>query len=132
MARYTDDAFIGPASLKEFLMKHHYYPTMESVAGVKELVKGQEREFLNELQPLVVRQNITLDLAETERIDAAGLAALIALYCDACKSGYRFLVANPSPRVREILHMVGLDAILVSPNAEESSCFRPQLQETAA
>ncbi len=65
-------------------------------------------------------------------IDAAGLAALIALYCDARKSGHRFLVANPSPRVSEILRMVGLDEILVSRNAEEPSCFRPHLQETAA
>ena len=113
-------------------MKYHYYPTTECIGGVKELVKGQEQEFLNELRPLVVRQNVTLDLAEAERIDAAGVAALIRLYCDACKSGYRFLIANPSPRVREILHMVGLDAILVSPNAEETCCLRPQLQETAA
>ena len=106
--------------------------TTQFVSGVTELIKGQEQEFLNQLQPLVVRQDVTLDLDGTERIDAAGLAALIALYCDARKSGYRFLVINPSPRVSEILRMVGLDAILVSRSAQETCCFTPQLQETAA
>ncbi|MGB0065482.1 MAG: STAS domain-containing protein [Terracidiphilus sp.] len=113
-------------------MNHLFYSATECGGGVKELVKGQEQQFLNQLQPLVVQQNVTLDLEATERIDAAGLAALIALYCDARKSGHRFLVANPSPRVSEILRMVGLDEILVSRNAEEPSCFRPHLQETAA
>ena len=60
-------------------MEHHYYPTTECIGGMKELVKGQEQEFVNELRPRVVRQNVTLDLAETERIDAAGVAALITL-----------------------------------------------------
>ncbi len=113
-------------------MKHLFHSTTECVGGIRELVKGQDQEFVNKLRALVERQNVTLDLEATERIDAAGLAALIALYCDARKSGHRFAIANPSPRVREILHMVGLDAILVSRNTEETSCFRPQLQETAA
>jgi anti-anti-sigma factor len=106
--------------------------TTQFVSPVNELVKGQEQEFLHELQPLVVRQDVTLDLEDTQRIDAAGLAALITLYCDACKSGYRFLVANPSPRIQEVLRLVGLDAILVSRNGEKVCCFSTQLQETAA
>lgn len=111
-------------------MKSPLYSTTEFTGRVKELVRGREEEFLAQLRPLVVRQNVTLDLEEMQRIDAAGVAALIALYCDACKSGYRFAIVNPSPRVNEILHMVGLDAILVSQNTEEVFCFR--LQETAA
>lgn len=106
--------------------------TTEFISSVKELVRGQEQEFLSELQPLVCRQNVTLDLENVERIDAAGLAALITLYCDACKAGHRFAVANPSPRVREILALVGLDAILVARSAEEIACFSTQFQETAA
>ncbi len=108
------------------------YSTTEVVSGVKELVRGREQEFLRELEPLVLRQNVTLDLEDTERIDAAGLAALVTLYCDACKSGHRFAVANPSPRVRQVLALVKLDAILVAGNTEEFCCFRPQFQETAA
>ena len=76
---------------------------------ITELVRGNEQQFLERLQPLVRRQNVTLDLAHIARIDAAGLAALITLYCDACKAGYRFTIANPSPHVLEILAIVGLD-----------------------
>jgi anti-anti-sigma factor len=99
---------------------------------ITELVRGNEQQLLQRLQPLVRRQNLTLDLAHVARIDAAGLAALITLYCDACQSGYRFRISNPSPRVREILALVRLDALLQSQNAEEVPCFTPQLQETAA
>jgi len=99
---------------------------------ITELVRGSEQELLGRLQPLVRRQNVTLDLENIERIDAAGLAALITLYCDACQAGYRFAISNPSPRVREILALVRLDTLLESQNAEEIPYFRPELQETAA
>jgi anti-anti-sigma factor len=117
--------------LKELYMMHPFCSTTEFAPGVKELVRGQEQKFLSELHALVVRQNVTLDFENVARIDAAGLAALITLYCDACKAGRRFAIANPSPRVREILALVGLDAILVAPNTE-ISCFRMQFRETAA
>jgi anti-anti-sigma factor len=97
-----------------------------------ELVRGNEQQFLERLQPLVRRQHVTLDLEDIERIDAAGLAALITLYCDACQAGYRFAIANPSPHVRQILALVGLDALLMSQNTEEISYPRTQFQETAA
>ncbi len=97
-----------------------------------ELVRGNEQQLLDRLQPLVRRQNITLDLAHVARIDAAGLAALITLYCDACKAGYRFTIENPSPHVREILALVRLDALLVPQNAAEAPYLGTQLEETAA
>ena len=97
-----------------------------------ELVRGNEQRFLERLQPLVHRQNVTLDLAQVARIDAAGLAALITLYCDACQAGYRFAISNPSPRVREILALVGLNALLVSQDQKDVSYLGTQLQETAA
>ena len=97
-----------------------------------ELVRGQEQELLDQLAPLVRRQNVTLDLEDTRRIDAAGLAALITLYCDACKAGYRFTVANPSARVREILALVGLDRLLVSAHSGEMASVGPQFEQTAA
>jgi anti-anti-sigma factor len=97
-----------------------------------ELVRGNEQQFLERLQPLVHRQNVTLDLEHVARIDAAGLAALITLYCDACQAGYRFAISNPSPRVREILALVGLNALLVSQDQEDVSYLGTQLQETAA
>jgi len=103
-----------------------------ALPGLAELVRGNEQLLLERLQPLVRRQHVTLDLENIERIDAAGLAALITLYCDACQAGYRFGISNPSARVREILALVGLDALLVSQNAEEVPYLGTQLQETAA
>ena len=97
-----------------------------------ELVRGNEQLLLERLQPLVRRQQVTLDLAHVARIDAAGLAALITLYCDACQAGYRFGISNPSPRVREILALVRLDALLVSQHATEVPSPCMQLAEAAA
>ncbi len=99
---------------------------------ITELVRGNEQQLLERFEPLVRRQNVTLDLAQIARIDAAGLAALITLYCDACKAGYRFTIENPSSHVREILAIVGLDKLLVSQNTEAIPYFSTQLQETAA
>ena len=99
---------------------------------ITELVRGNEQQLLDRLQPLVRRQSVTLDLEHVTRIDAAGLAALITLHCDACQAGYRFAISNPSPRVREILAIVGLDTLLVAQTTEELPDFSMELQETAA
>jgi len=90
---------------------------LTQVTGLTELVRGNEQILLAQLSPIARRQNITLDLCVVERIDAAGIAALIALYAAAREAGYRFTVANPSPHVAEILALVGLERILVSHNA---------------
>lgn len=92
-----------------------------------ELVRGTEQGLLARLAPLVQRESVSLDMSAVERIDAAGLAALISLYCDACKSGHTFTVARPGRHVREILLLVGLDRILL---ASEGRGMR--LEQTAA
>ena len=99
---------------------------------ITELVRGNEQQLLDRLQPMVRREDVTLDLAHVARIDAAGLAALITLYCDACKAGYRFAIANPSRHVREILALVGLDALLVSQGATKVSESCMQVEAAAA
>ena len=92
-----------------------------------ELVRGQERMLLEQLSPIVSRQSLVLDLGQVERIDAAGIAALVALYRAAREAGNRFMVSNVTPRVAEVLLLVGLDRILLSRNAAHSSrlgqCF---------
>jgi anti-anti-sigma factor len=106
--------------------------TTQFVSSVSELVRGQEEQFLEELQPIVSSRSVRLDLSRIERIDAAGLAALISVYCDACKAGHKFTVANPSRHVAEILSIVGLNKIL-NPQPQAQPPFgNAQLQETAA
>jgi anti-anti-sigma regulatory factor len=97
-----------------------------------ELVRGQEQRLLERIAPLVRRQNVALDLGTVERIDAAGIAALITLYCDACQSGHVFSISNASPRVAEILTLVGVDRLLLSRNTVASSHSGPRLQKNAA
>ena len=79
-----------------------------------ELVKGNEKLLVERLLPLVRRQSISLDLASLARIDAAGLSALIKLYCAARDAGHIFSIRNPSARVAEILALVSLDKLFLS------------------
>jgi anti-anti-sigma factor len=97
-----------------------------------ELVRGQEGRLLELMQPLVRRQCISLDLSTIQRIDAAGIAALITLYCDACKAGHNFTVTKASPRVAEILRLVGLGRIFLSQNVVPISHSGQCLEGTAA
>lgn len=97
-----------------------------------ELVRGSDRRLIEEMEPLVRRQNVSLDLASVERIDAAGIAALISLYRMAHESGHGFIISRASARVAEMLALVGLDAILLSQNAKRVLRSRSRLAQTAA
>src|ERR1700743_795846 len=79
-----------------------------------ELVRGQEQCIVERLTPIVRRQSVTLDCRQVERIDAAGIAALISLYGAARAAGNEFGLVNTSTRVVEILRLVGLDRILIA------------------
>ena len=78
-----------------------------------ELVRGQEAAFVDRFLPLVRSANVTLDLGCVERIDAAGIAALVALYSAAHDAGCDFTVTHANHHVAEILSLVGLDRILL-------------------
>ena len=95
-----------------------------------ELVRGTEQGLLERLAPVVQRQSVSLDLTAVERIDAAGLATLITLYCDACKAGHSFTVSRPGRHVREILSLVGLDKILLA--REDPAPMLARLEQNAA
>ena len=90
------------------------------VGGVRQLVRGREQAILQELEPLVNSRSVRLDLSSIERIDAAGLAALVSLYCAASKAGHGFSVVNPPRHVARLLAIVGLDRILVSKVSRET------------
>jgi anti-anti-sigma factor len=97
-----------------------------------ELVRGYEQLLLERVAPLVRRQNVTLDLSSVQRIDAAGIAALISLYGSARDEGHCFTVTNASPRVAEILSLVGLDRILLSHNVVRNSHSDSCIERPAA
>jgi anti-anti-sigma regulatory factor len=97
-----------------------------------EFVRGKEESFIEELNPLVLSRSITLDMHAVERIDAAGIAALISLYCVATQSGHCFTISRATPRVEEILLLVGLERILVAHGADPAAQPCPELVLTAA
>jgi len=100
---------------------------MKAPGDMHELVRGQEQCLVERLTPVVRQRSVTLDLGHVERIDAAGIAALISLYGSAHSAGNDFHIFNASPRVTEILALVGLDRILIShdavPDLHADPCF---------
>jgi anti-anti-sigma factor len=106
--------------------------TIQFVSTVRELVRGQEQEFIEEMLPLVLNQSVRLDLSRIERIDAAGLAALISVSCDAGRAGHAFTVVNPSHQVARILAVVGLDHALMSNDPVQAQNPAPRLDLVAA
>jgi anti-anti-sigma factor len=88
--------------------------------GMTELVRGNDHCLVAQMEPLVRRQSVALDLSAVERIDAAGISALISLYGCAHDSGHKFRLYNVTPRVMEILSLVGLDIILLTCAPEDS------------
>ena len=97
-----------------------------------QLVRGEDARLLEQVGPLVRENDVTLDLAGVEKIDAAGITALIELYQMARKCGHRFCVKNVSARVGQILAVVGLDRFLYSHNAVQSSQYGEQMRCAAA
>jgi anti-anti-sigma factor len=96
------------------------------------LLRDQVTGLLDRLAPLVVQRNVTLDLTCVNRIDAAGISTLLALYRSARESGHRFAVTNASARVAQILSVVGLDRILLSHNAVRHSQYGSGMRRPAA
>jgi anti-anti-sigma factor len=101
-------------------------------AELSELVKGEDVRLLERVGPLVLKQSVTLDLASVERIDAAGITALLMLYRNARECGHCFIVTNASAHVAQILAVVGLDRFLLSHNAVQNSPYGPRTQRPAA
>jgi anti-anti-sigma factor len=117
-------------------MTRNYQSVIESSIAVPgnlhELVRGQEERLLKELEPVVREHSITLDMRRIERIDAAGISSLISLYGAAHAAGHEFAIVNASPRVAEILQIVGLDRILISRQADPCPQGEPCYEMPAA
>jgi len=104
----------------------------ERTCAMTEIVRGSEGCLVEEITPLVRRQDVSLDMSPVERIDAAGIAALISLYRLAEETGHSFSVYNVTPRVYELLALVGLERVLVSHNANLTDNSGRRMTQTAA
>lgn len=97
-----------------------------------ELVLGHERDLVARVAPLARRRSMALDLAGIERVDAAGIAALIELYAIGIQAGHAFRVFNPEPHVARVIAVCGLDRILVSENATQGTSSGRCIELSAA
>jgi anti-anti-sigma factor len=100
----------------------------ENGSEAAELVRGQEKALLERVAPLLRDHSVTLDMARVERIDAAGIAALITLYCAARQANHAFTVSHATPRVEEILQLVGVRRLFASHEMEDASDYSLSLE----
>ena len=103
-----------------------------SPVEITELARGSDLQLIRQIAPLLRDQSVALDLHSIDRIDAAGIAALISLYGSAQNAGHQFMVCNVSARVGGILSLVGLDHILVSHDVIRSAHSEPNFRRSAA
>jgi anti-anti-sigma factor len=96
------------------------------------LVREQIAGLVERLSPLVREHDVALDLTSVDRIDGAGITALVALFRGARETGHRFILTNVPERVAQILSAVGLDGILFSRNAVRKSQCGPHMRRPAA
>jgi anti-anti-sigma factor len=96
------------------------------------LVRDQIAGLVERLRPLVQERDVALDLTSVDRIDAAGITALVALFRGARETGHRFWLTNVPARVAQTLSVVGLDGILFSRNAVRNSQCGPGMRRPAA
>lgn len=57
------------------------------------------------------KNNVVLDMSGVDYISSAGLRAIVALLRESKKNRGDVRLANPSPRVTEVLSLAGLDSL---------------------
>lgn len=86
------------------------------VAATGKLIRGCESAFVDQLLPRAQKESLQLNLSAVSQMDAAGIAALVALYRASSESGHQLSVVQPSEHVHELLHLVGLEHLLITEN----------------
>src|SRR5262245_57296823 len=97
-------------------MKIVYHGDTLNVSQIEQLGNAESESFRSRLAALLKSgiKRIEIDLSETRFLDCGGVGALIALRTSAHQhcAGLKFRVLNPSSRVRQILNLTRLDAVL--------------------
>jgi len=114
------------------LMITTYEPAEKIELARGPLVRDQIAPLVERLSPLVREHDVALDLTSVDRIDGAGITALVSLFRGARETGHRFTLTNVPARVAQILSAVGLDGILFSRNAVRNSQCGPRMRRPAA
>jgi anti-anti-sigma factor len=101
------------------------------VTAAGRLIRGSESAFVDQLLPRARTESLQLNFAAVSQMDAAGIASLLALYRASSESGHQLTIIEPSEHVHEVLHLVGLEHLLVAENQTCGAGYR-QTALTAA
>jgi anti-sigma B factor antagonist len=103
-ARHLDAAAGSPAEALAIV----------AVAGEVDLATVPElRSTLSGLMALP-RQEVVVDLAAVEFIDASGIGVLVGAAAAAARAGVKFRLKAPSPAVKRVLDLARLDGTLAT------------------
>lgn len=58
------------------------------------------------------RQYLILDLSTLEKVDSSGIGEIVAAFQPTADSDTEMVLANPRPKIREILHRTELDKMI--------------------
>ncbi len=112
-------------TLSLFLNTSREFPCpVTEVTATGKLVRGCESAFVDQLLPRARKESLLLNLSAVSQMDAAGIASLIALYRTCNESGHQLTVVRPSEHVHELLHLVGLEHLLLTDNHPCGAGFR--------
>jgi anti-anti-sigma factor len=97
-------------------------PTWVKPAAGK-LVRGSELQFVAQVRPVAAERDVILDLSQVERIDAAGVTALLTLLNGAREAGHSLHIGSASAHVTEVLGLLGLDRVLFPADFGDQTVF---------
>lgn len=99
------------------------------------LVFGDETKELRSFVKDVIDScdgNIVLNLAELSYVDSGGVGTLVGLYTSARAAGGELKLACPNPRVRHVLEITRLMAILGTHTTEQAAVAELRKRSSAA
>ncbi|MFC5188071.1 STAS domain-containing protein [Actinomadura harenae] len=118
----TVPATANPQRPDEVRMPAHRRPG-HTIVGLSGVLDGAAAPALREHLIGALRRSarlLILDLSEVASADAAGLAVLAGTQRRAAGLGVTLCLAAPGPQVTALLHVTGLDRVLIAQHAQHA------------
>ncbi len=99
----------------------HPYAALVALTGELDAHTAVGLRSLLAEQLLAGPGNLVLDLSGLTFLDSAGVASLIAADKGTRRAGMRLVLAAPHPKVRKVLGITGIDAVLDTVDSVEQA-----------